>query len=509
MLKKQIAFLLVSLFVLMLLAGCQTGNEPEDTGDTSGTKQSATSADNKNGGQPPATDPVLSSNLYVDENILIFVNPVNKRLSRVERDSGDISILYHSKVWDEFFVVGELIYFKELSSETICSVGLDGKKLEKYSRMPFYKGVMINGVMYFIADPDYLHETVLYSYSLSDGAWSSTVLAGNIQSPMRRTIEFTTDRIYYTTVSGAKAGIMEYIFETQEKSIVFPRDSQSTARVSEIILSSGKLYFNNPIWDGFYVLDRHKELSYYSVPGDRICGVLDDEILFSDAGDILFRGNAAGQVSECIGGIVLADYSSKALILRGTSAGKDKIALVKYPEDVIQDSFEGIYYKTYKNGGYALVFMYDWEFSYFVDMEQGDISQIQTGQLSLSEVSLDKYLEQAKNGGVIPSQDELKDALPMMLAKVFAEAAAQNDRITLNILLPKNNVLPPYSPVYLKSWKIEASEYENSETSIVYKIKFVPYSEMDLFFSDYWPGIFTSGTLALSRTDGSWKIVYE
>jgi hypothetical protein len=431
---------------------------------------------------------------------------VSKYLTKVERSSGETGVLLEKEAWDEFFVVGDRIYFKELTSKAIYSVGLDGENLREYFKMPFYKGVMADGVMYFIAEPDYTKETVLYRYSLADGVWSSTVLSGNIQSPMRRTVEFAGDRVYYIIKSGSITGIMEYMLDTQEKRLVYPQSPHTAASIPEIILSGGKLYFKNSEQGGFCALDEDGEFTYYNVPGDRICGILDDEILFSDTGDVLSRGNTGGQVSECVGGVVLASNSSKALILRGTSGGGDKIALVKYPEDIEQKSIEGTLYKIYKSGGYALIFLYNSEKAYFVDMDEGGISPITVGELNLTEVSLDKYLKEAKNGGVIPAEDELKDALPVVIANIFAEAVARNDRITQNTLLPKNSRLPPYAPIYMKSWKITLVEEESGETTVVYKIDYVPYSETDLVFSDYWPDLIKSKTLKLSLKNGAWKI---
>jgi hypothetical protein len=148
---------------------------------------------------------VRSENLYTDGRYIIFVNPVSKLLSRADIANGETVVLCYEQAWRDFFVVGDIVYFRELLSNTVCSVKKDGTDLKKYLKMPFTTGIIVDGVMYFINSEDYTNETVLYKYSIERGEWSAGALTGSRQSPMRNTVAFTDGGIYYISNSGGQA----------------------------------------------------------------------------------------------------------------------------------------------------------------------------------------------------------------------------------------------------------------------------------------------------------------
>lgn len=500
---KITLFLTAALFFALTITGCTPEKSPEAAGETA-VPTTATTAVTEPADESPVAGTIMSQNMFVDDRYVIYVNPSNRLLTRADRAEGETKILYQVPVFEEFFEIGDRIYFRELSSNLICSINKDGADFESYLKMPFTTGVMIDGTMYFINAQDYTNETVLYRYDIESGEWSAGTLSGNRQSPVRKTVAFTENGIYYISHSGGNTSIMEYIYLTGEKITVYTASANYSGEIPEILYINGALIFRDPEEEGgFLSIGADNAVARYNLEGIRVFGALEDGLLYcGEKSGVLLKGDAEGHVSEYTGGSVLACATSRALVFR-SSGMEDRVALIKYPDDTEQYRIKGTPYKVLTCKGYAFVFLYDSGKAYFIDMEKPELTEYPVTAFSLTEVGIDLYIKENSYSGTTPSDVELKTASPATLAKVFAEAVTKNDRLTLNKLLPAGEWLKPYLPVVFKDWKVTLADGEN----MVYTIEYTPYNDEDLAFEDLWPDIIRRQTLTLVEKNGVWQIV--
>ena len=444
---------------------------------------------------------------------MIFVSPRESELVRIDRETGRSLTLCDAPVYREFLVLEDRVFFRNTETGYICAVNTDGSNLLSYYQMPFCNGVMKDGVMYFINTEDnFENEAVLYSYEPLEGIWSTSILSGCYLSPVRRTVVFSDDAVYYISSTADAERIIRQSLDTGERTVVYTTGRSQTGCLTELYLSGDTLYFYDAAAGAICRYeDGDTEVQQLDLPGDRLYAVLVDGLLFASSeagGSKLFFGNAAGQSAEYQGGVVMTAGASRALVRRSGDEGEDILAVVKYPEDEVQEQISGLMnYVATDNAGNAVVFFYGAYSCYYVDLNSGEIQEYEVEPLYLDRLPIDRYIAGEEEGPAVLAGFDLETTTPQQFARAFAAAVADGDRLSLAVLLSGRADLHAFPPVQMKSWRISRDETETDENRVTYLIEYTPYAQADMLYLQFAPAIISSCRLTFELNEDGWTLL--
>lgn len=510
--RKRICLLLFAAALLMPLASCVLGRHGGET---------STPAAQTSGAEAPP-DPlgdilqekaVHSTQLYSGDGYMIFVSPRENELVRVDTETGRSLALCGMPVYREFLVIEERIFFRDLDSGRICAVNTDGENLISYYSMPFCHGVMKNGVMYFLNTEDnFSNEAVLYIYDPLKGIWSTNLLSGCRLSPVRRTAVFGDDSLYYISGDAGAERVVCQALETGERTVVYTAEAAREGCLTELSFRGGALYFHDAAADAaFRYAASAGGVQRLEIDGDRICEVLPEGILFSSSeagGSKLFFGNASGQTAEYQGGVVMAAGGSRALLRRTGEDGSDVLAVVKYPEDEVQEQMSGMMNRVVTdNSGNAVVFFYGSHTCYHVDLNSGRVCEYSVRPLYLDRLPIPRYLSEGTAESTVLSGFDRTEVTPQQFTRALATAVAGGDRLSIARLLTGMAELSAFPPIEMKSWTVSRDEAESGDNRVVYRIEYTPYAAADLLCLRSAPAIIRECKLTFELNEGAWRLV--
>lgn len=513
--NNRILCFLTALALLLPLCACSGSSGPDETtasGTTSASVQTTTAAP---GIDDTELGPILSTKLVCTSSSALFVDPQSCLLTMLDRAAGTTSAVCSERAWDEFFLVGGTVYFRSLDTGRICSVTVDGGVVTEYFEMPFRRGLIENGKMFFIDTENYTSDVVLYTYTPASGEWQTTMLTGCRLSPIRDTVVFGGGCLYYTALDGTENSVVRISLPDGARTVLYSVSAESSARVLSLTFANNKLYFHDRMLYGYFCVNSSGDLSQYYIDGDRIFGVLSDGLLlgysYNYDGNLLL-GSSGGQTAECRGGDVLACGQSRALVHRWSQYGGDRVVVVKYPEDLEQKVISGTPLKLLAGAdGVVALFIAESQKIIIIDISSGKTYSYPSQYTYLPEsVELNAYLAGADVGeaplGLTPSDLALRSATAEELANVFATAVARSDRYTLMRLLGEDTELAAYMPTASASYtlSLNASSAERAEFTVTYKT----YSAPDSFYRGFWPKSLSASILTLVRSQGVWKLKF-
>ncbi|MBQ4048210.1 MAG: hypothetical protein IJC93_07580 [Clostridia bacterium] len=456
---------------------------------------------------------VFSATLFCDDEIAIWATPRDNALICLDLASGEQTILCDRAVYPEFFVVGDRVIFRELESGRICAVNTNGGNFISYYQMPLSKGVIKNGVLYFIDDEDnYAAEAVLYKYEPLAGVWSTGILPGCHLSPVYERVAFGETMMYYIAADDLGERVVRQSLATGERSVIYQVDSSRSGCLLSLTWSDGVLYFRDAAVESFFAYSEEDDaVRAIDVPGERICAIMDNgmvtQTVAAESSSLVFS-NPAGQYASFRGGEIEAAGLSRALVRRTIAEGKDQLSLVKYPEDEEQGTLSGEILRVISDrAGHAVVFFYGSAVCHFVDLNKGTIREFSSETKYLNRVSLSRYVAMESIDHTVLSGHDLVEAGPDLIAAAFAKALAAGDRFSLAVLLYDYGQMDAFPPVRFAAWEMLPAASTAPDEKFVCRLRYTPYTEGDLSILDFAPEVLRDGRLTLTCDGVCWIIV--
>ncbi|HHX73070.1 MAG TPA: hypothetical protein GX701_09135 [Clostridiales bacterium] len=485
----------------LLLAGCRMENRPAETTPAISTPVERPNASRE---EPLARRPVWSRSLFVKDDYIFFVHPATNRLMRYHVTNEIGEILWSQPVYEFFFLSGNKLYVRNLDDGFLYSLDTDGEKVERLFSIPFEDGLLLGDVMYLLARPEG-ESAILYQYEPKHGFWSMYILEGSHQWDTDAAV-FGNGILYYVQETAGRESVIARTLDTGQKVEAYQALYPGKGQLHSLIWQNGVLYFIDE-GSGLCAVDDTGEVSRLPTEGNRVLAVLSDGILLGNsqkAHDSIFYGNKEGHGVEFSSGIVHAGYGMRAVISRQNSAGKERIALVKYPEDEEQAVLTGSLAVLKVGQQHALAMFYDWDEYFLLNLLTGEAERLAGDTIEPTHVTIKTYLEETSKNQT-PYQEEVDKASPATLAQLYAAAFCRNDRYTMSRLSSNGAKLPLFYPCYAKGFRL--SKLEETDKRFVFALDLSGFASAGHIA--HLPPNMQQARLVVTRTSAGWKVNLE
>ncbi|MBQ5973422.1 MAG: hypothetical protein IJL69_04410 [Oscillospiraceae bacterium] len=498
--KRWIPLLLAAALLAGLFSAC-TGVPAETVTLPPSTTAATLPVETESGGRSQRT--ALSGELYADDGQVIFVDPTELRLRRIDRQTGAAETLFENTVYGEFIVSGELVWFCDAGTGRVCAGNVGTGRVEEFFRMPFSRGALIGDVLFFIDERNYTDEVTLYRYDTARGEWETRVLPGSGLSPNRRTLHFGQNEIVYLSGSDGLWSVYALNYQTWENRRTYT--AGLSGRIYELLSYDSVIYFADTAGMAYTLRPSALEATAL-IPGAVVLmGRCAEGLLYKRGASYaatMYLGNANGQSADVSGGLVLATYGSRALMQR-LRGGELYLAGVKYPEDTEYFSKACDLLKVLKNGRYALALLNASSDVMLFDLNSGTQETLKNRKLTHNGVSVEDYIAGTDRLST-PSSAALAEASPQQIAAAFAAALKRGDRYTLDRLCVPGKRLTPFSRFETKSAR--AAQSSDDGTTAVFQLEFECWSDGDAGLTAFLPRCIRQGRITVVQQDGAWRV---
>ncbi len=496
---KTAGRLICALLCLCILAGC--GAEKEESSETSSAYTSVQlSSDDREPGKTSVYS--RSTELYADGDTIIYADPIDDRIKILDKQSGSGRTLFENRIIGEFIVENGVVWFGDAESGKLSAGNMETGEVTAYYMLPFGSGVKIGSEFYFVDGKSYGQETALYRYDIDRGIWETRVLSGNSRTPNRETVAFGKSELWYISKQNGSVSVYALTYGVWDSRKLY--EASAGNAVAELVVCGDELFFSDTSGTVYSAKSGESKASVYLTGGVRVLGKTSEGVLFQKNWGYakkLYLGNSDGVVADVEGGLAVSTYESRTL-LRRASDGKERLVMVKYPEDTETFSLECSVYDFVGTERYTLAFICDSSYLYLFDMKTGKVYYFDSEKITHTEVQIEEYL----NGGgalICPSEESLSQASPAQIAALFCAAFRRGDRYTME-LLAGGAELAPFDGFTLKACRVSAAAEGDGFFDFTLEYDF--WTENDAIVLAGMPEFIRNGKLRVVLSDGVWRV---